>query len=245
MFKFDPSAVKVFPVPMKAVKKRSKSRRKNVRAPVRQDMGPVGSRRDSNKQDKLRRITAAARALFIAKGYDATSLREIAQRAGVALGTPFSYAADKRDLLFLTVNDELEDAARRAAEKVGGAGTVKDNLLAAFGVVYAFFGQERDLSRLVLREMQFYQAGPQAARFMQTRQRMIDLAIGAVARAQQEGEIARREDAQTVGMVIFSAFQMAVRLWLMRPRASVAEGLRELEGFLDVILKGLAPSQGR
>lgn len=198
-------------------------------------------RRQLNKEDKLRRIKAAARALFATKGYDETNMREIAQRASVALGTPFSYAADKRDLLFLTLNDELEDAAVRAADAVKEGAPVRDNLLNAFRVVYEFFGREPQLARLALREMQFYQAGPQAARFMQTRDRMISLAVHSIEIAQRNGEIAPGEDAKLVGMVVFSSFQMAIRLWLMRERARVGDGVRELAAFIDIILKGLSP----
>ena len=201
--------------------------------------GEDKGRRARNKEDKLRRIKAAARTLFISKGYDATNMREIAQRAGVALGTPFSYAADKRDLLFLTVNDELEDAAVRAAEAVKEGAPVRDNLLNAFRVVYEFFGREPGLARLTLREMQFYQNGPQAERFLKTRERMIALAVHSIAIAQRNGEIAKEEDAAVVGMVVFSSFQMAVRLWLMRQPARVTDGMRELAAFVDVILKGL------
>ena len=63
--------------------------------------------RERNKLDKLQRIKHAARTLFIEKGFDETTTREIARRAGVALGTLFLYATDKRDLLFLICTDEL------------------------------------------------------------------------------------------------------------------------------------------
>lgn len=33
----------------------------------------------------------------------------------------------------------------------------------------------------------------------------------------------------------------AIRLWLMRKNARVADGIGELAAFIDVILKGLAP----
>ena len=64
--------------------------------------------RERNKIEKLQRITAAARDLFIEKGFDETTTREIAQRAHVGLGTLFLYATDKRDLLFLICTEELE-----------------------------------------------------------------------------------------------------------------------------------------
>jgi AcrR family transcriptional regulator len=216
-------------------KPRSKPKKKPAAVPT-----SVG-RRQANKEDKLRRIKDAARALFIARGYDETSMREIAQRAGVALGTPFSYAADKRDLLFLTVNDDLEEAALRAVASVRDDAPVRQNLLNAFGVVYDFFGREPRLARLTLREMQFYQVGPQAKRFLQTRDRMIELSVRSIALAQRNGEIRAGEDARTVGMVVFSSFQMAVRLWLMGKRQRVADGLDELARFIDVILEGLSP----
>ena len=56
--------------------------------------------RERNKLEKLRRIKEAARALFISKGFDETTIREIASVAEVGLGTVFVYAENKRDLLF-------------------------------------------------------------------------------------------------------------------------------------------------
>src|ERR1700730_18397010 len=70
--------------------------------------------RERNKRAKLEKISRAARSLFIRRGYDATTLRHIAAKAGVGLGTLFSYAADKRDLLFLIINDDIEAMNRRA-----------------------------------------------------------------------------------------------------------------------------------
>jgi AcrR family transcriptional regulator len=96
----------------------------------------VKGRRELNKEDKLRRIKSAARALFIKNGYDEASTREIARRAGVALGTLFSYAANKRDLLFLVVNDELENVAQLASASVRREASLPENLLAAVSHLY-------------------------------------------------------------------------------------------------------------
>src|SRR5215471_20423679 len=124
-------------------------------------------KRELNKQDKLRRIAGAARKLFIANGYDEASTRQIAVKAGVALGTLFLYAANKRDLLFLVVNDELEDVAAKAAVAIRSDVTLMQNLIAALRPLYEFFGKQPGLSRLTLREMMFYESGLQAARFIQ------------------------------------------------------------------------------
>jgi AcrR family transcriptional regulator len=78
--------------------------------------------RERNKLDKLRRIKAAARELFREQGYDNATTREIARRADVGLGTLFSYASDKRDLLFLIYNDMQEALTRMAFRRAAPTG---------------------------------------------------------------------------------------------------------------------------
>ncbi len=107
--------------------------------------------RERNKLDKLRRIKDAARELLVAKGFDDTTTREIAVRAGVGIGTIFVYAANKRDLLFLIVNDELDKIEQMAEAAVGETASLLDNLLRVARIHYAFFAQQPAPPRLVLR----------------------------------------------------------------------------------------------
>ena len=122
---------------------------------------PVLGRRERNKMDKLRRIKEAAWELFTSKGFDDTTTREIAAAADVGLGTVFIYAANKRDLLFLIANDGLEDVEARAQSCVDPHAPLLENLINVFRHHYEFFGRQPTLSRLVLREMTFYEAGAQ------------------------------------------------------------------------------------
>ena len=140
---------------------------------------PTGQR-ERNKIDKLRRIENAARELFIAKGFDDTTTREIALRAGVGLGTIFVYAANKRDLLFLIVNDELKEITKEAETSISERASLLENLLKISRRHYEYFGLQPALSRLVLREMVFYDLGAQAGRFQKTRERLIELIGNAV-----------------------------------------------------------------
>jgi AcrR family transcriptional regulator len=135
--------------------------------------------REKNKIDKLRRIKVAARELFIANGFDDTTTREIALRAGVGIGTVFIYADNKRDLLFLVANDELAETTSKAEASVRDDASCLQNLLTVFRHHYEFFGRQPELSRLMLREMTFYDSGRQADRFKATRERVIKL-VGAV-----------------------------------------------------------------
>jgi AcrR family transcriptional regulator len=199
--------------------------------------------RERNKLDKLRRIKDAARDLFLAKGFDEATTREIAVRAGVGLGTLFVYAENKRDLLFLIVNDELEKIERSAAAAVAESNSLLDNLLAVFALHYAFFMQQPALSRLVLREMLYYESGVQAARFQKTRERLINLLGRIVAIALAQGSIRSLEPPDFIGWVLFSVFQVQLRHWLAQENPDLESGLHALERALRLVIEGLAPKE--
>ena len=72
-----------------------------------QRMEPVGSQRgtmQSKKQDLVRHeIWTAAVDLFYAEGFDAVTVEQIAERAGVSRRTFFRYYASKDDLMGSTL----------------------------------------------------------------------------------------------------------------------------------------------
>src|SRR5262245_52281461 len=138
--------------------------------------GPVSLRqRERNKLDKLRRIKAAARELFLEQGYDSATTREIARRADVGLGTLFSYASDKRDLLFLIYNDLQDDLTAAAFGRRTSSRTFLGQVMTSFAPYYRFFAQEPEFMRYVLRELTFYSHGRQSARFQAGREQIIKI----------------------------------------------------------------------
>src|SRR5215831_3828920 len=99
---------------------------------------PAGLR-ERNKREKLARIRAAARTLFRKHGFESTTAREICERAGIGVGTLFLYVRDKRELLFLTFE---EDARRIFAEARAAAARETDvvaQLMAYFGRFIAYY----------------------------------------------------------------------------------------------------------
>lgn len=66
------------------------------------------------KQENKDKIVMAARQLFAEQGYEAATLRQIAAKAGLGLGTLFNYISDKRDLIYLIFNEEVDSLTDRA-----------------------------------------------------------------------------------------------------------------------------------
>ena len=52
---------------------------------------------------RQRQILQAAVALYGKQGYHVTTIREVAQRAGVSVGLIYQYVSDKEDVLFLAL----------------------------------------------------------------------------------------------------------------------------------------------
>lgn len=203
---------------------------------------PLGQRA-RNKRDKLNRIKNAARKLFVSKGFDDATLREIAAGAGVGLGTVFLYAADKRDLLFLIANEGLEEATAAAQAVVRPEAPLLDNLLAVFRRQYAFFARQPALSRLLLREMTFYESGAQARAFQATRDALIALIGNTVAQAMQQGRITAAETPPLIGWTIFCIFQVELRRWVADGDLDLRQGMNRLRRTLNVCVTGLSPAK--
>src|SRR5881392_1399128 len=64
---------------------------------------------------RRRRILHAAAELATEGGFDAVQMREVAERADVALGTLYRYFPSKIHLLVSVLADEMEELRNRAA----------------------------------------------------------------------------------------------------------------------------------
>jgi AcrR family transcriptional regulator len=212
-------------------------------APVEYADAREPGQRERNKLDKLRRIKEAARHLFISKGFDDTTTREIAARAGVGLGTVFVYAANKRDLLFLIANDGLEEAADKASAAVSPSASLLENLLGVFRHHYDYFARQPALSRLMLREMIFYESGAQARPFQKTREALIALVGDIIRLAIEQDSVVSIEPPQFVGWTIFCIYQVELRRWLACDELDLTEGLDRLRRALALLITGLNPDK--
>ncbi|HEY6421015.1 MAG TPA: TetR/AcrR family transcriptional regulator [Candidatus Binataceae bacterium] len=76
------------------------------------DNRPAGLR-DRQKQDRAQRIVQAAEKLFARKGYRDVAMEDVADRAGLAVGTIYNYFPSKSALLLAIVRRETESLLAR------------------------------------------------------------------------------------------------------------------------------------
>ncbi len=199
--------------------------------------------RERNRLDKVARIKSAAKDLFAELGFDRATTRDIARRAHVGLGTLFNYADDKRDLVFLIFNEELDRITDSAFAAVDRRQPLAEQLAAAFGVFYRAFAANPTLSRILLQELTFYSRGRLAGDFQRSKRRTIGFIERLVAEAQREGRLRADEDAAMIALSIFFLYSGAVRYWIANDRPNPKAGIAELQRILKLHVAGLAPPE--
>jgi AcrR family transcriptional regulator len=205
---------------------------------VRQSRRP--GRRETNKIDKLNRIKRVARELFLTVGYDEATTRQIAKKAAVALGTLFTYASTKRDLLFLVSNDLLDEARHRAEASFRRNRSLQHNFVAFCATFYRVLQAQPELSKLVFRELLFYEQGIHSMRALANRAHTLKNIEALVTSAHEKGEIRLPEPPDFIAWLLFSVFQAENRRWLALDHRKLDEGLSHLWASVAVVLNGLA-----
>jgi AcrR family transcriptional regulator len=87
-------------------------------------------------------ITAAAVDLFYEHGYEATTLRQIAAKVGIQVGSLYNHISSKEELLFSIMSGIIEELLRELESELDGVEDPVERLRAAVGV-HVFFHTAR------------------------------------------------------------------------------------------------------
>lgn len=112
---------------------------------ARQDPSTTKTRKEQ-KEDTRSRVRAAALELFESDGFDGTTTKAVAERAGVAAGTVFVHARDKDDLLCLVMSDLLKAAVEEGFQRSERETHFLEKLLAVFGALFEMYGAHPKLA---------------------------------------------------------------------------------------------------
>ena len=92
------------------------------------------------------RFRAAAMALFVERGYEQTTVADIAERAGLTARTFFRYFADKREVLF-NGSGRLQQTMVSALGNAPAHATAIEAIAAALDATGGFFSDNREFAR--------------------------------------------------------------------------------------------------
>ena len=94
-------------------------------------------------------LLGAAREVFVAQGYHAAGMDEIAERAGVSKPVLYQHFPSKRDLYLALLEQPTDELVEATREALATTSDNKQRVAATIGAFYAFIDSESESFRLV------------------------------------------------------------------------------------------------
>ena len=195
--------------------------------------------RARGKLDKRERIREAANELFLQRGYDATTTKEIAERAGVATGTLFLYARDKPDLLCLVMHDRLAESVDAAVASLPRDEPLLEQLMHLFGGLFRMYGEVPGLAAEFVKIVPSAD-GPNGIKVSALTFAFLHHLMRLLTEAKGRGEVAADIDPLRAARNIFALYFAALMGWLSRLETLEAALDPGLRGSLALQIRGLA-----
>lgn len=120
-------------------------------SPARTTRSAEGSARPSKGEQTRAAILDAALGLFEEVGYDATTMRAIAERAGVSVGNAYYYFDSKEHLIQGFYDRVLVEHERTSAERLVGLTSLADRLYAHLDVWFEAMGRYHEFAAAFFR----------------------------------------------------------------------------------------------
>jgi AcrR family transcriptional regulator len=207
------------------------------------------SLRERKKEEKLQAIERAGRELFSENGFEATTTRAIAQRAGIGAGTLFVYFPNKMDLLVHLFLKDIEEVIDEAFGSLDEELELVDALLHVFGRLYDYYERDLRLSRVFLKEIIFIWSRARdeidddtKGQHHQTFTELLMRLATIVQRAKERGELAEDVEALEATYHFFGAYWMGLMSRLAgaipdrdNQQRLLARGLRALVAGLSAV----------
>jgi len=196
--------------------------------------------RAKNKRDKKDRILEAGRALFSERGFEATTTRDIAERAGIGAGTLFLYFRTKEELLVHLFQAEIERLQAELFRRLKTDAPLVDQLMSVFGGFYDYYAKDPALARTYIREQLFLP--PEMAKVHDAVvQDFFRRLTGLLQGAQARGEVAQDAPLPTACINLFCLYVLSVIGFLNAPPEAQPAIRQHLRAGLLLQLRGLAP----
>lgn len=191
--------------------------------PAESDLGSAAQR------DRRKRILDATLALASKGGYDAVQMREVAERADVALGTLYRYFPSKIHLLVSGLIMEFERTKEKLDRRPVPGDTPTDRIIYVLNKVTRNMQREPLLTEAITRAFMF--ADPSAAAEVNA---VATLMEHMLTDAMHDGE--PTDDERAIARVIGDVWLSNLVAWVTR-RASAGDVTRQLELAARLLLR--------
>jgi AcrR family transcriptional regulator len=192
-------------------------------------------RAEAAKAQRRDELLAAARRVFAARGFRGTTIADIAEEAGIALGTIYLYFPSKEEV-FAALTQQFGDLITEAIGDSTGVATLEKVVRLGIRNVFQVCEENRDLVRLVV-----LNTDPGSAAAQQLRRAEELRAVPLVQRLERamEGGLVRTGDADIMAKLVTGSVSIAVYQALVLSDGSDVEKYRM--ACIDMVTAYLSP----
>jgi len=170
----------------------------------------VKERRERERQVRENEILAAAKELFVAEGYEGTSIDKIAAKLELSKRTIYLYFTSKDELYYAVAKPGLDIMSEMFDSAAGQDGNGLSRF-AAIGVSYAEFWDQYPEYRLMMHTAGFIkpptESGPRGMEFQNVSLKIIRTMTGTIEQGIRDGSIRNEVDPMTAAFCISSSLQ--------------------------------------
>jgi AcrR family transcriptional regulator len=166
---------------------------------------------------RRRQLLGAAQEVFVAQGYHAAAMDEIAERAGVSKPVLYQHFPGKLELYLALLDEHAEGLVQRVREALASTPDNKLRVERAMEAFYDFVAGEGEAYRLVF-ESDLRNVAPVRARVERTNQHCAEM----IAQVIQEDTGVSSDEAHLLGMGLVGMAEVSARYWLSQ-RGSMAQ----------------------
>jgi AcrR family transcriptional regulator len=199
------------------------------------DQAPGMTRRALAKQRTRQRLLGAARRLFISRGYEAATIRDIASAADLSTGAVFASFSDKADLFNEVIIADCETFCQKMAE-VEDAGSTAETLLRLLSLGYELFHAQLPLTQAAL-GFSWIRGEEHEARSRRVARSVLDQLAEVLQRGIERDELSASLDVALTSEMLFNSYEANFRKAIFDGWA--VDTLRaRLESQITVLLAG-------
>ena len=197
------------------------------------------STREKNKITKRKCILEAAIRLFSKKGYQQTSIEELAREAGIGKGTVYSYFQTKKDIVRAFCEDELEFTREELTNNTNPDTPLKQQLMILFMAEFKHLCRNKEFGRLYLQEKVFPRE-QHTDEDLEMQNRYFELLFPIYQKAQERGELSKDLQLLHISGHFYALYLLMTSCWFngMIPTENIEEAMSTM---LDQIIAGLKP----
>jgi AcrR family transcriptional regulator len=163
---------------------------------------------------RRRQLLGAAQEVFVAQGYHAAAMDEIAERAGVSKPVLYQHFPGKLELYLALLDEHAEALVKKVREALESTSDNKRRVQASMQAFYDFVAGEGEAYRLVF-ESDLRNVAPVRARVERANQQCAEM----IARVISEDTQAPTDEAFLLGMGLVGMAEVSARYWLSQHRA--------------------------